>query len=277
MLTAIASVQIGAALAKGMFGSAGPAGTVLLRLGFAALVLLLVVRPRRATWRAPAGLGRSGATVVLFGLLLAAMNLSFYEAIARIPLGVAVTVEFVGPLGVAVAGSRRWLDGLWVLLAGGGVVLLAGGGGHVSLTGVLLALVAGGCWAGYILTSQRVGRAFPGATGLALALAVGAVVLLPIGIVGGGRALWRPGVLATGFAVAMLSSAVPYSLELAALRRLPTAVFGVLMSLEPAMAAAAGFVVLAESLRIRQLVAMAAVCVASAGATWARPKAARDP
>lgn len=272
VLVAIASVQIGAALAKGLFATAGPAGTVMLRLGFAALVLLVVVRPGRAVLRAPAGSRHPGLVVIVFGLLLAAMNLSFYEAIARIPLGVAVTVEFLGPLGVAVAGSRRWLDGLWVVLAGGGVVALAGGGGRVSALGLLLALVAGGCWAGYILASQRVGRAFPGATGLALALAVGAVVLLPIGIAGAGSALLAPGVLATGFAVAMLSSAVPYSLELAALRRLPTSVFGVLMSLEPAMAAAAGFVVLGESLRVRQLAAMACVCSASAGATLARPK-----
>src|SRR5674536_135727 len=239
VLAAIASVQIGAAIAKDLFATAGPSGTVLLRLGFAALVLALVARPSP---RLPDR--RAGLTVLALGLVLAAMNLSFYEAIARIPLGVAVTVEFLGPLGVAVAGSRRWLDGLWVVLAGAGVAMLAGAGGAVSVSGVAFALVAGAGWAAYILTSQRVGRAFPGAS--ALALAVATMALLPFGVVGGGLTLLDPRVLAIGFAVAMLSSAVPYSLELTALRRLPASAFGVLMSLEPAMAALAGFVVLGE-------------------------------
>lgn len=265
VLAAIASVQIGAAIAKELFATAGPTGTVLLRLGFAALVLALVARPSP---RLPDR--RAGLTVLAFGLVLAAMNLSFYEAIARIPLGVAVTVEFLGPLGVAVAGSRRWLDGLWVVLAGAGVAMLAGAGGAVSVSGVAFALVAGAGWAAYILISQRVGRAFPGASGLALALAVATMALLPFGVVGGGLTLLHPRVLAIGFAVAMLSSAVPYSLELTALRRLPASVFGVLMSLEPAMAALAGFVVLGESLRVRQLAAIGCVSVASAGATLAR-------
>src|SRR5674536_295059 len=263
VLAAIASVQIGAAIAKDLFATAGPSGTVLLRLGFAALVLALVARPSP---RLPDR--RAGLTVLAFGLVLAAMNLSFYEAIARIPLGVAVTVEFLGPLGVAVAGSRRWLDGLWVVLAGAGVAMLAGAGGAVSVSGVAFALVAGAGWAAYILTSQRVGRAFPGAS--ALALAVATMALLPFGVVGGGLTLLDPRVLAIGFAVAMLSSAVPYSLELTALRRLPASAFGVLMSLEPAMAALAGFVVLGESLRVRQLAAIGCVSVASAGATLAR-------
>lgn len=265
VLAAIASVQIGAAIAKDLFATAGPSGTVLLRLGFAALVLALVARPSP---RLPDR--RAGLTVLAFGLVLAAMNLSFYEAIARIPLGVAVTVEFLGPLGVAVAGSRRWLDGLWVVLAGAGVAMLAGAGGAVSVSGVAFALAAGAGWAAYILTSQRVGRAFPGASGLALALAVATMALLPFGVVGGGLTLLHPRVLAIGFAVAVLSSAVPYSLELTALRRLPASVFGVLMSLEPAMAALAGFVVLGESLRVRQLAAIGCVSVASAGATLAR-------
>jgi inner membrane transporter RhtA len=262
VLGAIVSVQTGAAVAKSLFDDAGPAGTVLLRVAFAALVLWLLWRPR------PAGLAPADLRLAaLFGLTLAAMNLAFYEALDRIPLGVAVTLEFVGPLGVAVAASRRLLDGLWVALAAGGILLLADlSGGSVSAAGVALALLAGCFWAAYILVNERVGRAFAGGSGLALAMAVATVLLLPVGVAGAGDALLDPRVLAIGAAVAMLSSAIPYSLELEALRRIPAGVFGVLMSLEPAVAALAGLVILGEVLEAREWTGIALIVGASAGA-----------
>jgi inner membrane transporter RhtA len=266
VLLSIFSVQVGAAIAKGLFDQLGPAGTVFLRVGFAALVLLLL-------WRPPlGGHARGGYLVaVLFGLALAAMNFSLYQALDRIPLGVAVALEFVGPLGVAVAGSRRMLDLLWVVLAAAGIVLLAPldvlGGTKLDPIGVALALLAGSFWAAYILLSARTGSIFPGGTGLVVALCVGTMVLVPVGIAGGGAALLDPKLILVGFAVAMLSSAIPYSLELEALRKLSARVFGVLMSLEPAVAASIGFVVLGERLEMRALAAVLLVTVAAVGAS----------
>jgi inner membrane transporter RhtA len=274
------TVQLGAALAKEMFGALGPAGVVFLRVGFAALALLALWRPWRSLRRQDA-IGRSASSpgarrsaylaVVLFGLVLALMNFTFYSAIARIPLGVAVTVEFVGPLGVAVAGSRRALDVLWVVLAAGGIILLAPLGilGEVALdpVGLLLALGAGVLWAMYILLSARVGRAFSGGAGLAVAMALGAVVLLPVGIAQAGSALLNPSLLLLGAGVALLSSVVPYSLELVALRRMSTSAFGVFMSLEPAIAALVGWLVLSETLEWRAILALALVTTAAIGAT----------
>ncbi len=262
VIAGIASTQVGAAIAKTLFDDLGPSGTVLLRSVFAALALLLLWRP------ALGGHSRRDLLLaVAFGLALAAMNFSFYEAMDRIPLGVAVTIEFVGPLAVAIGGSRRALDAVWVVLAAAGILLLARGGGHVNAAGIGFALLAGACWASYILLSARTGRAFPGGSGLALAMAVAAVVLLPVGIAGAGSTLLHPGLLAAGAGVALLSSAIPYSLELAALRLLPTRVFGILLSIEPAMAALAGFVILGEGLRPRDGIAIALVAAASAGAS----------
>ena len=260
------SVQLGAAIAKNLFDSLGPGGTVFLRMAFAALVLVVLVRPRLG------GHDRNAYLVAgLFGLALALMNLSLYLAIDRIPLGVAVTLEFVGPLGVAVAGSRRLLDLLWVVLAAAGILLLAPlgvfGGTDLDPVGVALALIAGCLWASYILLSARTGSAFPGGTGLVIALCVGTVVLAPFGIAGAGYSLLDPKLLLAGFGVAMLSSAIPYSLELEALRKIPTRVFGVLMSLEPAVAALVGLIVLGERLGARAVVAVAFVTVAAAGAS----------
>jgi inner membrane transporter RhtA len=260
------TVQFGAAIAKGLFDELGPTGTVLLRLGFAALVLLALWRP------SVRGFARGDYLVaVLFGLVLGAMNLSLYLALDRIPLGVAVTLEFVGPLGVAVAGSRRLLDLLWAVLAAAGILLLAPlnflGDSNLDPVGVGFALLAGTFWACYILLSARTGSAFPGGTGLVIALCVATVALLPVGIVGGGAALLNPWLLLAGFAVAMLSSAIPYSFELAALRELPARVFGVLMSLEPAVAALIGFVVLGERLGGRAIAAIVLVTAAAAGAS----------
>jgi inner membrane transporter RhtA len=273
VLAAVASVQFGAALAKTLFDDLGPGGTVFLRVLLAALVLAALWRPRVR--------GHSRRDLVLaaaFGLSLAGMNLSFYGALDRIPLGVAVTFEFVGPLGVAVAGSRRPLDLLWVVLAAVGILLLSdfGDSSGLDAAGVALALLAGAFWAAYILLSARTGRVFPGGTGLALAMLVASMLLIPVGVADGGGALLEPDLLAIGAAVALLSSAIPYSLELEALRRLPEPVFGVLMSLEPAMAALAGFVVLAQDLRARELVAILLVVVASAGAARGAPTVARD-
>ncbi len=260
----IASVQFGSAFADKLFAQAGPGGVVLLRLALSALFLLAISRPSlRSRTRADLG------AVIAFGLVLGAMNWSFYEALNRLPLGVAVTIEFVGPLAVAVGGSRRALDLIWVVLAGGGVALLALRGDHhgVSALGVLLALVAGTCWAAYILLSKRVGASFAALDGLAIALGIGTLLVIPAGVVEGGTALGHPGVLAGGLVVALLSSLIPYSLEIVALRRLSASTFGLLMSLEPAVAALAGVIVLSQHLTGVLLVALVMVVTASVGTT----------
>jgi inner membrane transporter RhtA len=264
VLGGIGSVQFGAAFADTLFDEAGPGGVVFLRLLLSAAILLPIARPSLR--------GRSRSDVlaaVAFGVILAAMNWSFYEALNRLPLGVAVTIEFTGPLVVAVAGSRRAVDGLWVLLAAGGVALLATRGGHhgVHALGVVLALVAAACWALYILLSQRVGAAFARLDGLAIALGGGALLVVPAGVVEGGDALFRADVLAGGLGVALLSSLIPYSLELMALRRLSAYRFGLLMSLEPAVAALAGIVVLSQPITAVLAVALVMVVVASIGNT----------
>jgi inner membrane transporter RhtA len=261
VLVGIASVQVGAALATKLFAHLGPAGTVLVRVLFAAVVLWAIWRPRpRAHGAAQLRLA------ALFGLALAFMNLSFYEALDRIPLGVAVTLEFLGPLGVALAGSRSRVDVLWALLAAAGVALL-GGVGAANATGVLLALAAGGFWAAYILLNARVGRAFAGGDGLAIAMAIATLPLIPLGVAAAGSQLLHPSLLAAGFGVALLSSVIPYSLELEALRRMRPQPFGVLMSIEPAMAALAGFVVIGQGLSALDVAGIALVVAASAGAT----------
>jgi inner membrane transporter RhtA len=259
---AVGSVQFGAALAKTLFDELGAGGTVFLRVLFAALVLSVLWRPARAS-RGRRDLRLASA----FGLSLAGMNLAFYLALDRIPLGIAVTFEFVGPLGVAVAGSRRPLDLLWVALAAAGIVLLSSLGESSELDGlgVALALLAGAFWAAYIVLSERTGQAFPGGSGLALAMVVATAALLPVGVADAGASLLEPELLALGAAVALLSSAIPYSLELEALRHLPKRVFGVLMSLEPAAAALAGFIVLSQDLGARELVAIGLVVAASVG------------
>jgi inner membrane transporter RhtA len=255
------SVQVGAALAKGLFPVLGPAGTVVLRVGFGAIVLLVVERPRLR------GYTRSDyAAVALFGLVIAGMNTAFYNAIARLPLGIAVTVEFVGPLGVAVFGSRRRLDLLWGGLAAAGIVLLAPiGSNSVDPLGIVFALVAGAGWAAYILLNIRVGRAFPAGRGLAMAMVVAAVAVLPLGVRAGGTLVDNPNLLPIGIGVAVLSTVVPFSLEHAALKRLPARAFGVLMSLEPAVAATVGVVMLGEAPGFHGLLALVCVTVASAG------------
>ena len=273
VLASIGSVQFGAAFAKTLFDELGAGGTVFVRTLVAAIVLVLIWRPRLAGHER-----RDLGLALVFGLVLAAMNFCFYSSIERIPLGIAVTFEFVGPLGVAVFGSRRPLDLLWVVLAAAGILLLSdlGSGGGLDRLGVALALLAGVLWATYILLSARMGRAFPGGAGLAIAMVVATVPLAPVGIADGGSQLLVPEVLLAGVAVGLLGSAIPYALELEALRTMPVGVFGVLMSLEPAVAALAGFVVLDEGLVTRELIAIGLVVAASAGAARGAPVAARD-
>lgn len=266
VLLGIVSVQLGSAVAKNLFDAVGSFGMVALRLIFAAAVLML-------WWRPSPRLDRRTWTVVLsYGAVLGLMNLCFYLALARIPLGIAVTVEFLGPLAVAIAGSRRWLDAVWAVLAAGGVVLLMEGRGDLNLVGLLFALAAGVCWGLYILVGAALGRHTTEGNGLALGIAVAALVAVPFGVADSGTALIQPWVLVAGLGVALLSSVIPYTLDLEALRRMPPRVFGILMSLEPAMAALVGFVVLRESLHLTQWLAVLCVVAASAGATrGARP------
>ncbi|MEZ7002744.1 DMT family transporter [Streptomyces sp. AD55] len=256
------SVQFGGALAVTLMPRAGALGIVTLRLAVAAVVLLLVCRPglrghSRADW----------GTVIVFGITMAGMNGLFYQSVARIPLGPAVTLEVLGPLALSVLTSRRLVNLLWAGLALGGVFLL-GGGGFDSLDplGAAFAPAAGGMWAGYIVFSARTGRRFPQADGLALAMAVGAVLFLPLGIIESGSKLIDPTTLVLGGAVALLSSVLPYTLELLALRRLPAPTFAILMSLEPALAATAGFLILDQTLSAPQAAAIALVIAASMGA-----------
>ncbi|MFJ8362405.1 EamA family transporter [Streptomyces sp. NPDC093984] len=256
------SVQFGGALAVSLMPRAGALGVVTLRLVVAAIVLLLVCRPRlrghsRADW----------GTVVVFGITMAAMNGLFYQAVARIPLGPAVTLEVLGPLTLSVLASRRAVNVVWAALALAGVFLLGGGGfGDLDPAGVAFALSAGAMWAAYIVFSARTGRRFPQADGLALAMAVAAVLFVPLGIAESGTRLLVPVTIGLGAAVAMLSSVLPYTLELLALRRLPASTFAILMSLEPALAATAGFLILGQSLTATQAVAIALVIAASMGA-----------
>ncbi|MFJ9927187.1 inner membrane transporter RhtA [Streptomyces misionensis] len=273
VLAGCVSVQFGGALAVTLMPRAGALGVVTLRLCAAAVVLLLVCRPRlrghsRADW----------GTVIAFGVVMGGMNGLFYEAVARIPLGAAVTLEVLGPLTLSVLTSRRAINALWAALALGGVFLLGGGGfGGVDPVGVVFALAAGAMWAGYIVFSARTGRRFPQADGLALAMAVAALLILPLGIATSGSRLFDPTTLGLGSAVALLSSVLPYTLELLALRRLPAATFAILMSLEPALAAAAGFLILGQALSAAEAAAIALVIAASIGAVRTQVSRVRTP
>ncbi|MFI1257227.1 EamA family transporter [Streptomyces netropsis] len=262
VLAGAVSVQFGSAFAALLFPRAGALGTVALRVTFAALLLLVVARPRlrgyaRADWAVAGG----------FGLALGGMNILFYQAIDRIPLGAAVAVEVLGPLLLSVVASRRAAGLLWAGLALAGVCLLGRGGfSELNVAGVSFALGAGAMWAAYIVLSARAGARFPRLDGLAIAMAVAALVSLPLGVGASGGALLEPGVLGLGLAIAVMSSGVPYTLELLALRRLPAATFAVLTSLSPALAATAGYLVLDQGLSLSQCAAIAMVVAASAGA-----------
>lgn len=263
VLVGVLSVQIGAAAATTLFDEIGPAGAVFLRSLLGAAILLPFARVKLRGTSPDAR-----RNLIAFGVALAGMNLCFYEALDRLPLGIAVTLEFVGPLGVALIGSRRPRDLLWALLAAAGIVLLSGGlgGTGIDALGAGLALVAGGFWGAYILISARVGAAFPGIGGLAWAMALSALLVAPFGLADAGSDLLDARLLAVGLAVGMLSSAFPYALELEALRRLPNAVFGVLMSIEPAAAAIVGLIALDQGLASVEVFAIVLVVAASAGA-----------
>jgi inner membrane transporter RhtA len=273
VLASIVSVQCGSALATTLFDSIGTAGAVFLRAGFGALVLLAVTRG--AVLRAREWPHRD---VIALGVAVAAVNLFFYAALDRLPLGITVTLEFVGPLGVAIAGSRRWRDGIWVLLAAIGIVLLSdvGGGEGVDALGVVFALTAGAFWAAYIVQSDRVGALGPGPNGATMAAVISALLVAPLGLAQGGGEIFVPSHLLIGAAVGVLSTAIPYVFEIEALRRLPRAVFGVLMSLEPAVAAAIGFLALSQGLDAIEVVAIALVVIASAGALRSAAMPPRD-
>ena len=260
VLAAVVSVQFGGAIAATLVPVIGAAGSVVLRLGVGAAILLVAIRPAlrghsAAAWR----------TVVLFGLVLGAMNWTFYASLARLPIGVAVTIEFIGPLTLAAVQSRRIRDLLAVAAAAGGILLISQAltvpWGELDLGGIGLALLAGTFWTAYIVLSQRTGAVFPGLHGLAIAMVVALVLVLPFGI--GSVPQWTGEVLVKGAGVAILSSVLPYSFELLALRRLSQRVFGILLSLEPAVAALAGLIVLGQRVTPTQLMGMAFVVLAS--------------
>ena len=264
VLVGIASVQLGAGVAKNLFDEITPTAMVWLRLATSSLVLVLLARPAlrgrdRVDW----------LTVLAFGVSLGLMNWAIYQSFSRIPIGIAVTIEFVGPLVVAVIGFRRPRDLAWVGLAAVGVALLGFERTGLDPVGVGFALLAGAAWASYILLSARTGRRWEGIDGLAVASVVAVLLLSPALLGTDAGPISDPRILLLGAAVGMLSSVVPYSCELVALRRLPAALFGVLMSLEPAAAALAGLLVVGEDLRLVQWAAIGCVVVASIGATRA--------
>jgi inner membrane transporter RhtA len=286
VVTSVISVQVGAALAARMFGQVTPAAMTGLRLWTAAVITAaLGARGLAAAVRGLASerAWRDAAVVVAFGVTLGVMNFSIYQSMARIPLGIAVTIEFLGPLAVAVASSRRLADLAWVALAGAGVALLSNGwsslspahqpghpaGAGTTVIGIVFALVAAICWAAYILLSRSTGRRFSGSSGLAIAMVMAAVVVTPAAAAGsaGHGAVLRPGVLATGVAAGLLSSVIPYRVELEALRRMPARIFGIWMSLEPAFAALAGLLLLGQTLAPREWAAVGCVMAACAGAS----------
>lgn len=263
ILAGVSSLQFGAGLAATLFPQVGPLGVVMLRLCAAAVALLAAGRPRLR--------GRSAAawrTLLIFGFLTACMNASLYVAIDRLPLGATITFEFLGPLTLALVLSRRWLDVAWAVCAAAGVALLAEGLDHLDLVGVAFALVAAACWAGYIVLNRKLGAAASGGVAdLALAIAFAGLLVIPLGLWQGGAGLLDAKVLGIGILVGVLSSAVPYSFDMLALRRLPARVFGVLCSIHPAIAALAGLVVLHQHLSALQWLAIGLVIVASAGVT----------
>jgi inner membrane transporter RhtA len=266
VIGACVSLQFGAAVAVRLFPLLGPWGVTTLRLGLAAVVLLAIARPRVRAWTRA-----QWTAVVLFGAAMGAMNGVFYAAIERIPLGVAVSIEFLGPLVLAAVLARRLLDVLWVAVALVGMALLAvdSAAGEEALdpVGVVLALVAGVFWMAYILTSKRVGALVPGSGGLAVALVVATAVVSPLGAPGAAGAFADPVLLGLGLLVALLSSVVPYTLELNALRRLPAPVFSILLSLEPAFAALFGWLLLGQESGLLRTLAIVLVVAASAGVT----------
>ena len=269
ILGSVISVQFGAAISVTIFDEVGVAGSTLLRLAFASLFLLLLSRPKVAQWSRT-----QVKTVLLFGVVLAAMNLAFYFAINILPVGIATTIEFLGPISIAAIFSRRLLDGLWVVLAASGVVLIAqpwSGGGNLELSGILLSLLSAFFWGVYILVVQRANKVFPDRDGLTVAMMIGMAIVFIPGAISGGSTLVTPHILLIGAVIGLLSSLIPYSFELEALRRMPTNVFGTLMSIEPAVAVFTGFIVLSQKPTLLELFAIALVVIASVGVTRTAP------
>lgn len=262
VLLSIVSVQFGSALAKSLFAELGPWGVVFLRVAFSTLILFVLWRPK---WHSQ--VRQNLTAIITFGVVLALMNSCFYASIDRIPLGIAIALEFTGPLGLSVLKSQRWLDGLWAILAGAGIALITPlSGFDIDGWGILLALAAGVFWALYILLAAQIGQKLSGIEGLAWALAISTLLLLPLGVANAGTALLNPKLLAMGAGVALLSTTLPYSFEMVALRSLPVKVFGIMLSLEPMMGVLAGFWVLGEKLSARSLTACLLVSIAAAGA-----------
>lgn len=268
VLLSIISVQGGAAIAKGLFPILGAGGTASVRIGFSALILVLAVRPKlgqlnAGQWRA----------IVPYGLVLGIMNLLFYCALARVPMGLAVTLEFIGPLVLALAGSRRALDILWVFLAGTGIALIAPWSGKgIDLLGLFFALAAGGCWAIYILLSQRAGAKLPGQLAVTVGMLIAALLVLPFGLAEGHLFSMTPIVLLLSLLLALFSSVLPFSLEMQALRTMPSRTFSILMSLEPAVAALVGWLLIGERLEPGQWLAVICIVIASSGSALTATK-----
>jgi inner membrane transporter RhtA len=266
LLLGMISVQSGASIAKTMFPLAGPTGTVALRVGFGTLILCGILRPWRLRLSA-----RSWLPIAIYGIAIGSMNLLFYEALSRLPLGVAVALEFTGPLAVALSSSRRAIDFLWVLLAVAGLSLLLPVfhvSSRIDPAGMLYALGAGACWALYIVSGQKIGIAH-GAQSVALGSLVSAALVVPIGIFSAPRTFFSASVVLPGLAVAILSTALPYSLDMLALTRMRTRAFGVLMSMEPAIGAISGVLFLNERPSASQWIAIALIILASVGVTAA--------
>ena len=265
VLTSVCSVQFGATLSEHLFPVIGVEGTTACRQAFSAIALFALFRP----WAAmPAR--RHWPIIALYGVLLGVMNLTFYFAISRLPLGIAVALEFTGPLTVAVLSSRKWIDFLWVACAVAGLAILLpvhGGSDHIDLAGVAFALIAATCWGAYIVVGQKVSLRTDGGKAVALGMLVSSLFTVPLGVVRAGAALWSLPVLAMGAGAAIMSSAIPYSAEMWALKRLPTKTFSLMMSLEPAVAALMGFLLLGEHLSLPQWLAIGLVIAASAGSS----------
>ena len=263
VLLSIISVQCGAAIAKGLFPQIGAAATASLRIGLSAIILMLAFRPNLSKLNF-----KQWKYVILYGICLGTMNMVFYLAIARIPVGLGVTLEFVGPLLLAIIGSKKPVDFLWVILAAAGIALIAPWTNTgLDIAGVLLALLAGVFWAGYIILGGRISRIMKGGDAVAIGMIFATIVILPFGIFGGGLGQLNPKLLGLGAALALLSSAIPFTLEMRALKQLPARTFSILMSLEPAMASLAALVFLHEYLSLKECFAVAFVVIASAGSS----------
>lgn len=268
VLLAIISVQCGAAIAKTLFPAIGAAGTASIRIGVSALILLLAYRPNLkaitpAQWK----------IVIPYGLSLGAMNLIFYFAIERIPIGLAVTLEFMGPLLVAIIGSKRLIDYCWVLLAAMGIVLIAPWtNDRLDILGVVFALLAGALWAAYIVLGGKISKIMNGGQAVSTGMLFAAILILPFGFLENGLANLTPKLFGMGVALALLSSAIPFTLEMKALGQLPPRTFSILMSLEPAAASICGFIFLQENLSFYEILAVLCVVIASAGSTLTAKK-----